>query len=270
MNSIDEAIDKIEAIVKSSNNSNDLNYFNYHKARFKRMGESVTAVCPPGSTVLDIGSHYLHSSLLLSFLGYKVTCMDVTEFCTLPFIQERAAANHLVQLEENNLEKLSSLPHQNNAFDLILFTEIFEHITFNPIGFWKRIHTLIKPNGTIYITTPNSITLYSIVKNLYQLITLKGIGMDIKAIFPTVTYGHHWKEYSSKEIKQYFQILNDGFKVSINKFCYKPPESAGSIKSKGSILLEQIGNRIYFFKEAMEVLVKVDKTFPWKVDIPHY
>jgi 2-polyprenyl-3-methyl-5-hydroxy-6-metoxy-1,4-benzoquinol methylase len=270
MNSIDEAIDKIEAIVKSSNNINDLNYFMYHKARFKKMGESVIAICPSGSTVLDIGSHYLHSSLLLHFLGYKVTCMDVTEFCTLPFIQERAAANQLVQLEENNLEKLSSLPHQSDAFDLILFTEIFEHITFNPIGFWKRVHTLIKQNGAIYITTPNSLTLYAIVKQLYQLISLKGIGMDVKAIFPTVTYGHHWKEYSAKEIKQYFQILNDGFKVSIQKFSYKPLEPIGSVKGKGSIFLEQLSNRIPFFKEALEVMVTVDKTLPWKVNIPQY
>jgi 2-polyprenyl-6-hydroxyphenyl methylase/3-demethylubiquinone-9 3-methyltransferase len=270
MNSIDEAIDKIEAIVKSSNNSNDLTYFMYHKARFKKMGESVTAVCPPGSTVLDIGSHYLHSSLLLHFLGYKVTCMDVTEFCTLPFIQERASAHQLVQLEENNLEKLSSLPHQNDAFDLILFTEIFEHITFNPIGFWKRVHTLIKPNGFIYISTPNSFTLYAFIKTLYRLLTFKGIGLSVKDIFPTVTYGHHWKEYSADEIKTYFGIMNDGFSVSIKKFCYKPDESDGSLKSKGRVWLIHLGNRIPFFKEAMEVMVKVNKNHPFKVDIPQY
>ena len=270
MNRIEEALNKIEGLVKASNNSNDLTYFMYHRVRFKKMAETVTASCPMGSKVLDIGSHYLHSSLLLHFLGYEVTCMDVTEFCTLPFIQERAAANNLKQLEENNLEKLSSLGSQENEYDLILFTEIFEHITFNPIGFWKRIYTLIKPAGNIYITTPNSLTLYAIAKTLYKVITLKGIGLDVKAIFPTVTYGHHWKEYSASEVKTYFSILNDGFKVSINKFCYKPDETDGSWKSKGRVGLIHLGNTIPFFKEAMEVMVKVDKSHPFKVDIPQY
>lgn len=270
MNRIEEALQKVEVIVQLANNSNDLAYFHYHRKRFLKMGESVTTICPEGSTVLDIGSHYLHSSLLLHFLGYKVTCMDVGEFCNLPFIKERIAANHLTQIEENNLEKLSSLETEQNQYDLILFTEIFEHITFNPIGFWKRIHTIIKPNGNIYITTPNSITLYAIVKTLYQLLSGSGIGIDIKAIFPTVTYGHHWKEYSAKEMKAYFNIMNDGFKVSVQKFCYKPAEGPDSVKGKGSILLEKLGNQIPFFKEAMEVVVKVDKSLPWKVNIPEY
>jgi len=270
MNRIEEALQKVEQIVKSANNSNDLAYFQYHRKRFLKMGESVTAICPEGASVLDIGSHYLHSSLLLHFLGYKVTCMDVGEFCNLPFIQERIAANHLTQIEENNLEKLSSLANEQNQYDLILFTEIFEHITFNPIGFWKRIHTIIKSNGHIYITTPNSLTLYAIAKTLYKLLALKGIGLDVKSIFPTVTYGHHWKEYSASEVKTYFSIMNDGFDVSINKFCYKPDESDGSLKSKGRVRLIHLGNKISFFKEAMEVLVKVNKSYPFKVDIPQY
>jgi len=270
MNRIEEALLKVEQIVQLANNNNDLAYFQYHRKRFLKMGESVTAICPSGATVLDIGSHYLHSSLLLHFLGYKVTCMDVGEFCNLPFIRERIATHQLTQIEENNLEKLSSLATEQNQYDLILFTEIFEHITFNPIGFWKRIHTIIKPNGNIYITTPNSITLYSIVKNLSQLLRLRGIGMDIKAIFPTVTYGHHWKEYSAYEMRTYFHLLNEGFQLKISKFCYKPNEGLGSIKSPFSIFLEKLGNRIYFFKEAMEVIVTVNKTTPWKVDIPEY
>lgn len=234
------------------------------------MGESVVDICPKGGKVLDIGSHYLHSALLLHFLGYQVVCSDVEEFANLPFIKERAKAYGLSQITENNLEKLTSLAPQENEYDLILFTEIFEHITFNPIGFWKRIHTLIKPHGRIYITTPNSITLYAIVKNLYQLLRLRGIGMDVRAIFPTVTYGHHWKEYSAYEMRTYFQLLNEGFKVSINKFNYKPAESPGSGKSKGSIFLEKLGNATPFFKEAMEVIVTVDKSTPWKVNIPQY
>lgn len=270
MNRIEEALQKVEAIVQLTNNSNDLAYFQYHRRRFLKMGESVTAICPSGARVLDIGSHYLHSSLLLQFLGYQVTCMDVGEFCNLPFIKERIAANHLTQIEENNLEKLSSLANEQNQYDLILFTEIFEHITFNPIGLWKRMHTIIKDQGTVYISTPNAFTLYAFFKTLYKLISFKGIGIDIPSIFSTVTYGHHWKEYSSREIKEYFTLLNDGFQVNIQQFCYKPDELGGSFKSKGRVGLIRLGNQLPFFKEALEVIVKVNKSYPFKVDNPKY
>lgn len=270
MNQIEEALREVEQIVKENNHPNDLIYFMYHRERFRKMAETVTSKLPKGSTVLDIGSHYLHSSILLSLLGYRVDSMDVTEFCTLPFIQARATAYGLTQIEENNLEKLTSLTEVENKYDLILFAEIFEHITFNPIGFWQRIHSLIKQNGNIYISTPNSLTIYAIIKTLYKVITLKGIGLDVSAIFPTVTYGHHWKEYSASEIKTYFNILNNGFQVSITKFNYKPKESDGSLKSQIRTGLLGIGNAIPYFREALEVWVTVDKSQPFKVNIPQY
>lgn len=270
MKNIETALEEVEKVVRDTNYPNDLIYFTYHRERFKKMADTVTRIVPTGSTILDIGSHYLHSSMLLSTLGYKVVSMDVTEFCTLSFIKERLEKYELVQIEENNLEKLNSLNGVKDQYDLILFAEIFEHITFNPIGFWQRIHSLIKQNGNIYISTPNSLTIYAIIKTLYKVITLKGIGLDVSAIFPTVTYGHHWKEYSAHEIRTYFKTLNDGFNVSITKFCYKPDESDGSLKSRLRINLIHLSNAIPYFREALEVLVKIDKSQPFKVNIPQY
>lgn len=234
------------------------------------MAETVTKLCKPGATVLDIGSHFLHSSLLLSLLGYKVVSMDVAAFWDLPYIQERANQFKLQPVVENNLEVLASLKDHQGSFDLILFTEIFEHITFNPVNFWKRVQSLTKENGFIYITTPNSLTLSAIFKTLYNLLTFKGIGIDIPDVLNTVTYGHHWKEYSSREIKAYFFQLNEGFKVSINKFAYKPSANKPSLKNKIRGLLTTIGNSIPVFKEGLEVVVKVDKSSPWKIEPPKY
>lgn len=270
MQQVEEALLKIEQIVLSTGIENDIIYFNYHKKRFHKMGETVSRIVPPGGTVLDIGSHYLHSSLLLSLMGYQVVSMDVSEFWELDYIRKRAADHQLTPVIENQLEYLASLDHETEKYDLILFTEIFEHITFNPINFWKRIHTLLKDKGKIYLTTPNSITLHAIIKTLFNVITCRGIGMDVNAIFPTVTYGHHWKEYSASEIKSYFSMLNDGFRLDIQKFHYKPTEKAHHLKSSLRILLTNLSNRIPFFKEAMEVVVTVDKSHLWKVAPPAY
>ena len=269
MNNIDKALDKVESIVMESGNENDISYFKFHKIRFKRMAETITATCNPGSSVLDIGSHYLHSSLLLSLLGYKVISMDVGEFWNLEYIQLRAKNNGLTPIIENNLEKMPGISMQQDVYDLILFTEIFEHITFNPIDFWKRIYSITKNNGVIYITTPNSLTLYGIAKTLINLIRFKGIGIDVNAIFGTVTYGHHWKEYSTSEMRAYFRKMNDGFGVTMRKFYYKSYVS-DSIKSWFRILLMNTGNRIPYFRDAIEAVVRIDKSQPWKIDTPAY
>lgn len=267
---IDEALNTLKKIVSESGNQNDLTYFNYHQTRFKKMAETVTSICPPGARVLDIGSHFLHSSVLLSLLGYQVVSMDVKEFWDLPYVKERARQFNLTAVVENNLEQLNVLSDEKAVYDLILFTEIFEHITFNPINFWKKIHILVKDKGTVYITTPNALTLYAIAKTAFNLLRFRGIGIDINAIFKTVTYGHHWKEYAAGEIRTYFNIMSDGFLVKIRKFYYKTPENIHNFKSRIRGILMRAGNLIPFFRDALEVVVTVDKSKPWKIDAPEY
>ena len=149
---ITDALQKVEQVVVASGNQNDFSYFRFHEKRFKKMAETITSICEPGSLVLDIGSHFLHSSLLLTFLGYHVRPMDVQELWDIPLIQQRAASHGLTGIIENTLEKLTACADSRDTYDVILFTEIFEHITFNPISFWQKIHATIKDNGIIYIT----------------------------------------------------------------------------------------------------------------------
>jgi 2-polyprenyl-3-methyl-5-hydroxy-6-metoxy-1,4-benzoquinol methylase len=269
MRTIEEVLTEVEQIVQNAGVENDIIYFKYHKKRFRQMAQTIAATCPQGSEVLDIGSHYLHSALILHLLGYKVSCMDVQEFWDLGHIRKRAETYQLTAIVENNLEKLTSLEKVHDQYDLILFAEIFEHITFNPVNFWKKMHSLVRNNGIIYLTTPNSLTLYAILKTIFNVARFKGIGIDINAVLGTVTYGHHWKEYSSREIKQYFDKLNNGFKVSINKFHYQAYPAQG-IKSRLRKMVVDTGNLIPYFRDAIEAVIRVDKTQEWKIDPPAY
>lgn len=267
---VKEALDKVEKLVIAANVSNDITYFQYHRKRFQVMGETILATVAPTSRILDIGSHYLHSSLLLHFLGYEVVAMDVSAFSTLPLVQERAQSNGLRLVTENNLETLDELATIEHHFDAIIFAEIFEHITFNPIAFWKKVHRIIKDHGIIYLSTPNAITFYAIFRTIYNVLTFKGIGISVPQIFEYVTYGHHWKEYSAAEIHQYFKALNDGFTVRIKKFTYKPTPPTNSLRSWGRNLFFSIGNAIPYFQESIEAVISVDKSQPWKIEPPTY
>jgi len=40
------------------------------------------------------------------------------------------------------------------TYDIILFTEILEHLTYNPVIVMKRLYDMLKPNGYLILTTP--------------------------------------------------------------------------------------------------------------------
>lgn len=267
--SVELALDRVETIVKASGNGQDLEYFLFHKKRFARMANTIQKRVKPGALVLDIGSHYLHSTLLLQFLGYRVHAMDVGAFTELSLVKERAYSHQVVSIIENDLTTLSAIQEKADEYDVVLFTEILEHITFNPIDFWKHIHRLLKDKGIIYITTPNSLTIYNIVKTLKNLLLLKGVGINVNMIFEYVTYGHHWKEYSASEIKKYFGYLSDGFKVEIETYRYKYFPSI-DFRWRLRNLFYDLGNTIPFFRDELEAVVELDKSKPWKAIPPSY
>jgi hypothetical protein len=56
------------------------NYFAFHEHRFERIADVVCPLIKPGGVILEISSHYLHSSLILIKLGFQVYAMDVEVF----------------------------------------------------------------------------------------------------------------------------------------------------------------------------------------------
>jgi len=85
--------------------------------------------------------------------------------------------------------------HQR-SYDLILFTEILEHLIVNPIELLKELLNLLNDNGSLYLTTPN---FYS--KRNLDLIALRE---NPQAVYPEADGNwdahHHFREYCAKEL----------------------------------------------------------------------
>lgn len=267
------SIQRIAQEILSSGNQNEIEYFDFHKRRYERFESFLTnhfSQKSPNSKlkVLDIGSHYLHSSMILADLDFDVDGMDVAEFWNLDFVKKRGAEFGINPITENDLANLPRFQSVENYYDLIVFTEIFEHITFNPIRLWKTIYQMLKPGGKIYISTPNSLALPNLVRNLKNLLGLKSIGITVDDILTKVTYGHHWKEYSPKEIEYYFHSLSDDFQVSINPYHYKEYELKSPFLAFK--ILSRLGNLTNKFSDDLEVIVEVKEKKSWKKEMPKY
>lgn len=263
-----------EILETSKPGSNDREYFEFHKNRFKRFDaflDSLDQRIPSSSQnikVLEIGSHYLHTSILLANRSYQVDAMDVEEFWNLDFVKKRAEKYALNSIIENDISRLRSFHDVKDKYDLVVFTEILEHITFNPIKFWSQIFQILKPGGIIYISTPNAFALPSYVRAVKNAFGMKSIGISVDDIFSKVTYGHHWKEYSAKEIKSYFKALSEDFDVEVNPYNYKsydlkPPYLMFKVLSK-------IGNMTNVFADDLEVIVTLNQKGKWVTQEPEY
>ncbi len=266
---IDRIIAEVEEEVFAEGNSNDIAYFSYHKKRFRRMAHSFCREIPTNSKVLEIGSHHMHSSMILSKLGYKVTASDVEVFMSMDVVRQRSEKYAIQTVTENNLETLESQGPISNEYDALLFTEIFEHITFNPINFWKRVYEIMKEESCIYISTPNGLCFNEIFRSLANIFLLRGIGIGVGPILSNVTYGHHWKMYSSSEIKRYFKALSDDFSVKIKRYSYSTIDTSSASRALWTIC-EFIGNLTYYFATDLEAIVSIKKTGNWKIEAPEY
>jgi len=234
----------------------DSSYFGEHEARFRRAAQRVTEIAPRGSCVLDIGSHYLHLASILQLLGYEVVALDVSIFQELQFVRARAENLGIQAVATESAATGDFLLDCDNRFDVALFCEMLEHITFNPCAFWRRIHRLLKINAKVYLSTPNSLQAMSVLSAIKRIVLLDGIGINIPSIFGNVTYGHHWKEYSRREIFEYFRLLSPDFHVELSTYSYRHYSySPWSLRDHSRRLIRLVGNWSGAFAEELEAVV---------------
>lgn len=100
---------------------------------------------------LDIGCAYGTLALYCKRLFLcDVYCVDVTE----QYINKEVVNRRGLHFAKINVE-LEPLPW-DLKFDLILFTEVLEHLNFHPLPTLTKIRDLLSPDGRMYLTTPNA------------------------------------------------------------------------------------------------------------------
>ena len=254
----------LEALAAELTSGGDAEYFRYHRSRFRAGFETLQQLVRSDSKVLDVGSHYLHFSSLLAASGLSVTALDVAEFQELDFVCRRAQKYRVRQETVRDLGAGEFLPGVRDSFDVVVFSEILEHITFNPGPFWRRIYDLLRPGGFVFLTTPNSLRLNNVLKTAYRVGARRGVGIPVSEIFQHVTYGHHWKEYSAAELREYFGRLSPDFELEIRFVDY------GLEGAPASAPLRAVGNLVPSLRPHMEAVIRLPRKTRWIAEQPRY
>lgn len=165
-----------------------------------------------GVQVLDVGAHWLHQALLWQRAGYAVTALDLPITFDFENVRRAADSEGIRLISNADLEHPVGFSHlSDDSFDIILFAEIIEHLTFNPIALWKEIHRVLRPGGRLVITTPNYYAWNGRAWEWKRFLSGFGGGLSVDAILNINTYGHHWREFSKHELIRYFCLLSPDF-----------------------------------------------------------
>lgn len=103
------------------------------------------------ATCLDIGCAY---GTLLLYVGKLANCRLYAMDFIDDYISPELIAKHDVQFAVNNIELDS--PPWDGPFDLIIFTEVLEHLNFNAVPTLRKIGGLLSPGGKLYLSTPDA------------------------------------------------------------------------------------------------------------------
>lgn len=219
----------------------DTHYLEEHYARFATTAHLAAPGTPAGGTVLDVGAHWLHQALLWRELGFEVIATELPEQIEQAAVTALAATHGIRLVPTPSLETpdgLRALPE--GSVDLILFTEIIEHITFNPVAMWRAFHRLLRPGGRVVVTTPNYYALRGRLWRPWRFISGYGGGIAPAQILRQHTYAHHWKEYSLAELERYFRLLSPDFEIAraLKLTDYRP--GRGSMLRRAVVALERL------------------------------
>jgi len=194
----------------------DVGYLHRHWPRFRNTKEiferGVNRVA--GKRVLDIGAHWLHQAVLFALDSYQVTAVDFPESIETASIANLAHAYGIQLVSCDDLAHPAALSgFSDGYFDVIIFGEILEHLAFNPVALWREMYRLLAEGGRIVVTTPNC---YAATRR--RFVELRywiggGAGITVDEILATPSRGHHWKEYSLREVERYFKLLSPDFVI---------------------------------------------------------
>lgn len=163
---------------------------------------------------LELGaSPYFTTMLLKSFTSLELSLANYF-ICVPSGVQKQ----NVEYRDLNSAEKVTEqfvyqhfnveedvFPYADAEFDLVIFAEIIEHLLNDPCKVLREIRRVLRPGGTLILTTPNVARL----ENVARLISGENIYDPYSGYGP---YGRHNREYNRHELVQLLQ--HEGFGVT--------------------------------------------------------
>ncbi|HEX7475151.1 MAG TPA: class I SAM-dependent methyltransferase [Dehalococcoidales bacterium] len=185
--------------------------------------------------VLDVGCGVGLMASVIAQLGFESHCLDAYKN-----IDEKVIRTFNLRFLECNVE-LSPIPYDSNSFDVVILSEVLEHFHANPLVPLKEIYRILKPEGLLFLTTPNVASIFS----FYTLLRGDNVSTSIETVLHgggrhpegqgLRLYDMHFRCYTIKEIR--YLMSEVGFSIIKYKSLVRGEPSTRKFPRKLFLLL---------------------------------
>ena len=163
----------------------------------RKVGSDIMKLELNGLRVLDAGPEQGHLLKSLVKRGIKPFAVDVT-----PSIVKKLNSEGITAKQADL--SADRIPFPSNYFDIIIFTEVIEHL-FDCQHAVDELYRVLKKGGTLYITTHNTLNIFMRVKFLLGMIPAQMLDASDR-----VTRGGHIRVFNEKALRRI--LIQAGFR----------------------------------------------------------
>ena len=180
-------------------------------ARYEHTRALIAADFAPPADVVELGAAPGDQISALAALGYRTTAVDLgiasDEWATGEVGRmQRLFREHDVSLVSWDLEQ-HPYPLEDASFDVVLMTEVYEHLRDYPINSLREARRVLRPGGRLYFTTPNAAYLV----NRLQLLRGRSVATSLPDWIGGLPHARHAREYTFAEVDELMAAT--GFRV---------------------------------------------------------
>jgi SAM-dependent methyltransferase len=169
--------------------------------------------------VIELSSFLGVVDVALAKIGFDVYTYDIPEFQKNENLN-RIYSKFNIHPSSGYLKDIwkTGLPYPDNFFDAIILSEVLEHLNFNPLPVFQEINRIMKPDGILYITTPNQVNFINRIKIVLGRSIRNSIHDSLIQLDQSknTICGIHWREYTLLELVQLLE--KTGFVISANYY----------------------------------------------------
>lgn len=178
-------------------------------ARVKMFGMAIPYLLKPQGVVFDVGTGGGIAARFFKLLGCRVVSVDSESASGMEAIENVRLAG--VEAFPCDIER-DSLPADAGSVDVVVFTDVIEHLHHSPKLALEEMMRILRPGGVVIASTPNAVRFTVRLKVLWGVSNWPKIWDYFDR--PASHFGHH-HEYTIEEFKGVFE--RTGF--VIEKFC---------------------------------------------------
>lgn len=142
-----------------------------NEAAFKHanIANTVIRYLKPGATILDFGCGPCDKTAVLQRLGFQCSAYDDLQdhWHTIPGNREMIESFLNSCGVDFRLATGATLPFEKHSFDMIMMSDVLEHLHNSPRDLLNDLLELAKPKGLLFVTVPNAVNIRKRINVLF-------------------------------------------------------------------------------------------------------